>query len=595
MSALDAALLPGFSVDWERGQLRTAAGEPVELRPQAFEVLRCLAEHANRLVRKEELQAKVWHGLVVTDDSLVQCIGDIRRALGDHDQRLVRTVPRRGYLLALPAGDAAASAAAHEGAATAATSKRPSRSWQWPALAGLAALALSALLIFGLGFGPERSAKSAPQAPGTSSAAAVAGNPRPRMPDREGVVVLPFTPMAPGEDAQRMAEGMAYELATELGRNVDLRVVSPLASAGLAKAGLGPTEIAAGSRVRYLLGATVGRSDDRLQWNVQLVDALDGSIVWADRLEPRVDELPAERARLVQRVAGTALTHISETSRAASLQRAPASLDVYGLVVAGIAHKHQFTAEGFRKGREKLTRAIELDPQYAPAWAYLGYINLVDAMTGGAGGFTRERMPQAVAQINRAIALDPGLPQAYQALALVSPPEAALLNARRAVALGPGDGDNLMALASALTLNGDAPEALVQIDRALALNPYRPAYFLQRRAIALWMLGRHEEALADATECVERAPLLATCPLILVAALETLGRHAQATERMAAYLARPAWKGVSWDDFLAARSAALGTTFMAPSSAASQRLFSAVVAARPVADPASAPALAVRR
>ena len=50
--------------------------------------------------------------------------------------------------------------------------------------------------------------------------------------DREGVVVLPFTPMAPGEDAQRMAEGMAYELATELGRNVDLRVVSPLASAG---------------------------------------------------------------------------------------------------------------------------------------------------------------------------------------------------------------------------------------------------------------------------------------------------------------------------------------------------------------------------
>jgi len=65
-----------------------------------MEVLCYLAQNPGRPISKEEIFREVWPGIVVTDDSLVQCIGDIRRALGDDDHRIVKTVPRRGYLFA---------------------------------------------------------------------------------------------------------------------------------------------------------------------------------------------------------------------------------------------------------------------------------------------------------------------------------------------------------------------------------------------------------------------------------------------------------------------------------------------------------------
>jgi DNA-binding winged helix-turn-helix (wHTH) protein len=72
----------------------------VQLRPKAFDVLRYLAEHSGRVVSKEELLKAAWPDVFVTDDSLVQCIKDIRAALSDNAQRIVKTVPRRGYLFA---------------------------------------------------------------------------------------------------------------------------------------------------------------------------------------------------------------------------------------------------------------------------------------------------------------------------------------------------------------------------------------------------------------------------------------------------------------------------------------------------------------
>ena len=77
----------GIVADFGAEVLRDAAGNEIPLRPQAFAVLRHLAENPDRLVRKDELGAAVWRGVAVTDDSLVQCIGEIRRAIGDEATR----------------------------------------------------------------------------------------------------------------------------------------------------------------------------------------------------------------------------------------------------------------------------------------------------------------------------------------------------------------------------------------------------------------------------------------------------------------------------------------------------------------------------
>jgi DNA-binding winged helix-turn-helix (wHTH) protein len=71
----------------------------IPLRPKSFDVLRYLVERTGRLVSREELTQAVWPGIFVSDDSLVQCVGDIREALHDHDHRIVKTVAKRGYVL----------------------------------------------------------------------------------------------------------------------------------------------------------------------------------------------------------------------------------------------------------------------------------------------------------------------------------------------------------------------------------------------------------------------------------------------------------------------------------------------------------------
>ena len=87
-----------FSLDLTRGCLRVGE-QDVALRPKAFEVLRYLAENAERLVAKNELYEAVWPNVIVSDDFIAQCIRELRDKLGDGDHSLIKTVFRRGYLL----------------------------------------------------------------------------------------------------------------------------------------------------------------------------------------------------------------------------------------------------------------------------------------------------------------------------------------------------------------------------------------------------------------------------------------------------------------------------------------------------------------
>jgi class 3 adenylate cyclase/DNA-binding winged helix-turn-helix (wHTH) protein len=91
---------PGFEVDIDRGELRVEE-RTVALRPKTFALLTYLAQHPGRLVARDELIQAVWRDVIVTDDSLVQCISELRSALGDQRQQVIRTVPRRGYMLEL--------------------------------------------------------------------------------------------------------------------------------------------------------------------------------------------------------------------------------------------------------------------------------------------------------------------------------------------------------------------------------------------------------------------------------------------------------------------------------------------------------------
>ncbi|RWX71284.1 hypothetical protein EN780_00720 [Mesorhizobium sp. M4B.F.Ca.ET.089.01.1.1] len=95
----------GITLDFAAGILRDSQGKDVVFRSQAFAVLEYLSRHTDRVVTKDELMQAIWPGIAVTDDSLVQCIGDIRRALRDKNQMALKVVPKRGYRLAIDAAE----------------------------------------------------------------------------------------------------------------------------------------------------------------------------------------------------------------------------------------------------------------------------------------------------------------------------------------------------------------------------------------------------------------------------------------------------------------------------------------------------------
>src|SRR5262252_8396854 len=101
----------GYTLDIERHSLRTADRE-VALRPKNFELLRYLVENADRLVTKEELMKAIWPNVVVTDESLSHCVSEVRQALGDSNQTIIATMPRRGYRFTAPVFRLAVNAAA---------------------------------------------------------------------------------------------------------------------------------------------------------------------------------------------------------------------------------------------------------------------------------------------------------------------------------------------------------------------------------------------------------------------------------------------------------------------------------------------------
>jgi len=515
--------LPGHLVDLARHALFRADGTRVELRPQALDLLCLLAASAGETVDKRRLLDTVWPGLVVTDDSLVQAVGDIRRAIGDVHHQVLQTVPRRGYRLIAevpaPPADAAAvasptpSVGPSEGpsggpsgaAAPARTSRRAAR------LAG--ALALTGALAAVAAWQPWQ--------PSAHDVHAVS-------PDRPPIAVLDFSDPAAPAEARQMARAYAEELIGELGRNADLAVISAQSSLAVDAQAGGVDRIVQQLGVGYLVTGSLRREGEQLRLRVQLVDGRDGRVVWTARHDVAAPQVYVVRDALVQRIAATLHTSMRQHLDAQAPQRPPASMDLYGKTLRAITLKHRFTPEATHEARALLEAVVAEDPQYAPGWLYLGFVNSTDH----AFGFTQPRRPQmlqqAIEQLERATELDPRLSQAQAGLALtylaVGRHDDAVRAGRRCVELAPSDADCLIFLANALVKAGQAAEAVPLIRRVMAVSPQPASYVLLLHGDTLWANRLFDEALAVLDSCVAAYPRFATCWLSRGYARAEVGR-----------------------------------------------------------------------
>jgi TolB-like protein len=474
--------LRNFVVDLGREELLDQTGARVNLRGRSLDLLLCLAKNVGHVVTKDALMAAVWPDVCVTEDSLTQCVSDIRKAIGDVQHDIVRTAQRKGYMLAAEAREASPVA-------------QPSR---------------------GHAVG------------------------RGRVPDRPSLAVLAFDSFSTKPEHIMLGDGLAEDITTELARNRDLTVLARHTSFSVKGQGKTAGDIARLFNVRYLLEGSVRRAGERLIVNAQLIDGHDSRHVWAERYEFGASDLYRSQSALCARIAATLLAEMRQSEEAECLRRPPSNLDVYELTLRGMAHKHQFNGNAFATGRAELSQAIALDPKFAPARIYRGYLEIIDVGLGISGTRGPADMAAGIAEIQCGIELDPSLGVGYQALGLAlgfsGLYEPQLRAAERSVALGPGDAENLAFLSYALSNVGRYAEALDAIERAIELNPNTPVYYFPFKAIALYALDRFEEAAHAQTVCADVQPGFPACYVTGAASDIAIGRTESAAARIAELL-----------------------------------------------------------
>lgn len=487
-----------FTLDTARGVLLGPGGE-IPLRPKSYEVLRYLASHPGRLVGRNELIDAVWGKAVITDDSLTQCLVEIRRALGDEARTLVRTVPRRGYRFDPPP------AATEQGNDPLVTRPDPRAPAASPLRLRLRLLALPAIALLGLALvwpGPGREEASPPP----EANAPLAPN---------AIAVLPFVDMSASGDQEYLGEGIAEEVLNTLAQSRDIKVIARTSSFAFQDRQVDIRTIAGQLGVSYVLEGSVRRSGNRIRVIAQLINARDGAHLWSEDFDRELTEVFAVQGEIADRVAEALHVYVAAAPGGPEIRDVAA----YEHFLRGRFHYHRRAEGDLERSRRNLQTAVELDPGYAAAWAALSgaYMLELDSDTPEAPGYAPAR-----AAAERALALDPrsveGHLRAALLLRVAGDERGCLRHMEIAEKLEP-DNPLLLGLKSGEALQrNDRATAIALYQRVVQRDPLSP---LHRTNLAVMLLadGRLEEARAHALAVRELASGRPDVDLLLASAL----------------------------------------------------------------------------
>ncbi len=524
-SGRDAAAfyISDLYIDPAMGTIVGSAGE-VHLEPKVMGILLALARNAGKLLSREELLSQNWTGGDTYDEALTQCIYQLRQQLavagGKPGYReLINTIPKRGYLLKGEIRSATlespASLADGESPDNPATAAQPGgwrdhRHWLAIAFGLVLALALVASLLRPQNPGPVGDSPSDPL---------VASMPA-------TLAVLPFTSSGQGGESDLLADGLADELLGSLSRNTELRVTARDSAFQFRGPNRDLREVGQHLGVTYLLDGSVYNLGTEVHIRTRLVDARTGVQLWNDEYErPLSDwfELQQELALEVTR----ALEGVLEQRSAEALHvRGTTSVEAHLEVLRARQLLATRSVADTEEAIEHLQRALLLDPDYA-----LAYTWLADAILIQAKSTAREKglRPVVTRLLDKALALDPGIGEAYALRAqLTDDAAAAESDLRRGLELNPSyaRGYELLAQLQATQL-AQVDSAVESIDNAIALDPLTPGNY-STKAELLMNQGYWEEAEELGRRALELNPGVFTTLLQLAVITAVQGNYVDA-------------------------------------------------------------------
>jgi TolB-like protein/Tfp pilus assembly protein PilF len=472
-------LFEDFELDCDRRELRRGRTlVPVE--PKVFDFLTYLIQNNDRVVTKDELIHAVWQGRIISESALATCIGAARSAVADdgEQQRLIKTLPRKGlrFVGSLHQGSQ------KSGAVSAASSQN----------AHVSELAF---------------------------------------PNRPSIAVLRFQNIGSDPEQEYFVDGFVEDVISGLARVKWLFVVARNSSFIYKDAPVDVRRVGSELGVRYVLEGSVRREQNRVRVSAQLIEAETGIHLWSERYERIYGDIFALQDELAMNVVGA----IEPSLRTVEIERVkrkrPDSLDAYDLLLRALPFSYRHTTKDSATAIPLLTKALELEPGYAAAHAYLAWCYQGRFRYG----LLKEDRAAAIRHARAAIAIgaDDATVLAISAFIMAMTEHdyiTAFTIFDRALSLS--NSNNLALSCSALIMSfvGRTESATERAQRSLLLSPFDPLNYLAYNALAVshFSTGRYESARDAARLSVQLNPDFSVCHLFLAAALVRLGHPGEA-------------------------------------------------------------------
>jgi TolB-like protein len=455
-------------------------GIPVPLGSRAFDLLTALVQRQGSVVGKDELLAEVWPDTVVEENNLQVQISALRKALGEGPEgsRHLLTVPGRGYRFVGAVGRAA----------------RPA------------------------------SSSSSPLPEPSPPVAAL------QLPEKPSIAVLPFANMSGDPEQEYFADGMAEEILTALSRCTWLFVIARNSSFTYKGRAVDVRTVGQELGVRYVLEGSVRRGGDRLRFTGQLIDAITGAHIWADRFDGDLSDVFELQDRITENVVAAIEPKLQLAEIERLKHKTVANLNAYDHLLRAQQLEYEFTEQSLDKALGHLRQALEIDPTYAPAMALAAYCYGEIRFQGWTKDVEGETA-QGLQYMSRALELAHFDPNVLWMCALASwqlgfDTKRAQELAYRSLETNPNSAIAMTIAGWIEAYSGNYAKGRELLARSQRLNPRDPrAWFTASgRAIACLGEGHFEEGAEWASKALAQNPRYTVAMRLLAANLANLGR-----------------------------------------------------------------------
>ena len=332
------------------------------------------------------------------------------------------------------------------------------------------------------------------------------------LPNEPSIAVLPFVNMSEDPKQEFLCDGITEEIITALTKVRDLFVISRQSTFTYKGKPVKVKQVSEELGVRYVLEGSVQRSGDRIRITAQLIDALTGHHLWAERYERDLKDVFALQDEITMKVLTATQVKLTTGEQALGVEkyfRGKQGLDCYLKYLEGLKYFQGRNIEDNRVGRRIAEEAIAMCLEFPMAYVLMAWVHVGEYWLGS-GKSPRESIEKGIEMAQKALALDDSIASAHGLLghlyALKREHDKAIAELERAVALDPGGADVHMRYAMSLMYVGRSEEAIAMCQKAIRLNPFAGTGLLLIFANALRDAKRFEEAVSEYRKALQREP-----------------------------------------------------------------------------------------